>query len=70
VMTFLREKIIFSHKMAKIGPWRGLRILVCKSRFLPFLVLFLVNFCVFGLNTEFVPLTSVNFHLFHMKVEK
>jgi hypothetical protein len=69
-MTFLREKIYFSHKMAKIGPWRSLRILVCKSRFLSFLVLFWLNFCVFGLNTEFVPLTSVNFHLFHMKVEK
>jgi hypothetical protein len=37
VMTFLREIFYFSHKMAKIGPWRSLRILVCKSRFLPFL---------------------------------
>jgi hypothetical protein len=35
-----------------------------------FLVLFLDNFCVFGLNTKFVPLSSVTVHLFHMKVEK
>jgi hypothetical protein len=57
------EKKYFSHKITKIGPWRSLRILVCKSRFLPFLELFWVNFCVFGLNTEFVPLTSIKFRI-------
>jgi hypothetical protein len=35
-----------------------------------FLVLFLANFCVFGLNIEFVPVISVTVHLFHMKVEE
>jgi hypothetical protein len=37
--------------MVKIGPCRSLRIFVCKSGFLPFLVLFLP---FFGLDTESV----------------
>jgi hypothetical protein len=47
------EKKYFSHKMWKIGPciWRNLRILVCKSRFLPFFVLFLL-FSAFSVLTQ------------------
>jgi hypothetical protein len=59
--------------MVKICPWRSLRIFVSKSGFmpfLPFLALFFANFCVFGHNTEFVSVSSVALHLFHMQVEE
>jgi hypothetical protein len=59
--------------MVKICPWRSLRIFDCKSGFLPFLpflVLFLANFGVLDLNTEFVPVIYVAVHLFHMKVKE
>jgi hypothetical protein len=48
MMTFLREKNIFSHNMGKIGPWRSLRFFQQKLIFL-FYVLF---WAFFGLKTE------------------